>query len=127
MRSWYSLTVLLALSAAAASLFPFNPQAAIEMASTYLRANAGWVEGRTLNYDNPQVFAAAGQFGRHFIAVGFDSSGDPGGSFVILEACPKGGPVVVAVPGTMQYFGNYHGWVTELISSPIVIPHACPR
>jgi hypothetical protein len=86
------------------------------MATTYLRANAMWVEGRTLNYDKPQVFAAEGQFGRHFISVGFDSSGHTGGSFVVLEVCPEGGPVVVALPGTMQNFANYRGYVTQLIS-----------
>jgi hypothetical protein len=127
MRSWFSLTVLIGLSAAAAPPFPFDPRAAIEMATTYLRSNAVWVEGRTLNYDKPQLFAAAGQVGRHFISVGFDSSGNAGGSFVVLEVCPKGGPVVVALPGAMQNFADYRGYVTQLISGSVVVPHACPK
>ena len=127
MRAWFYLLVLFGVSAAAAQPFPFDSQTAIEMATTYLRANAVWVEGRTLNYADPQLFAAVGQFGRHFISVGFDSSGDTGGSFVVLEVCPEGGPVVVALPGTMQHFGKYHDYVSQLISGPIVIPHACPK
>jgi hypothetical protein len=122
-----SAIALLNLGATAAPPFAFDSQSATEMATAYLRAEPFFVEGRKLNYDRPQVFAAVGQLGRHFIVVGFDSSGDPGGSFVILEACPEAGPVVIVTPGALQDFTSYRRFVTEAISGPVAVPNFCPK
>jgi hypothetical protein len=127
-RLCLSATALVSFGVAAVPPFAFDSRAAVKAATAYLRGEPIYVAGRSLNYDSPRVFAVEGQFGRHFIVVGFDAAGDPGGSFVVLEACPEGGPIVITLKGSIENFAIFRKFITDAITeSWPVVPNRCPR
>jgi len=125
-RRWANTLCLVCFSAIAGEPFDYDQQQAAKLAITYLRDHPA-SDHRKPNFDEPHVFALIGQFDRHFISVGFESSGNTGGSFVVLEDCSNTGHLVVAISGILEDFARYRVFVTDtIVDSRVVVPRECP-